>query len=78
MFLQYFELVKQIYVPTNCYALLRVKAFLDGRVIAEATPSRLTGSAYRILNATLDKYAIPYETETQTETRKLHQYSSKC
>ncbi len=49
---------------------MRVKAFSNGSVFAEAMPNHPAGLAHKILNAMLDKYAIPYETETPVETTK--------
>jgi len=64
----FFELVKHGNVGADCEAVIRVKAFLDGRVVAEAEPKHFTDLASRILDATLDKYDIPYETEIPVET----------
>lgn len=65
-----FELVKHICVDANYEAVMCVRAFLDGRVVTEAKPRHLAELAHRVLNAVLDKYEIPYETEILVQTAK--------
>jgi hypothetical protein len=60
---QSFELVKHISVGANYEAAMRVRAFLDGIVVAEAQPKHLTNFANAMLHSVFDKYGIPYETE---------------
>jgi len=67
---QSFELVKHMCVGANHEVVIRVKAFLDGRIVTEAKPRHLAGLAQRILYAILDKYEIPYETEIPVEMTK--------
>ena len=65
---QYFELVKHFCASPDFDVVVRVKAFLDGRAIIEATPRRFVDSAHKIFTNILDKYAIPYKTEAPVKT----------
>lgn len=67
---QFFELARHMCTGANYEIMIRVKAFLDGRVITETEPRHLADLADGILNDILNKYQIPYETEIPVEIAK--------
>jgi hypothetical protein len=67
---QYFELMKLVQFGEDSTAMVRVRAFLNGMVITEATPKHLTDLASRSLHRIFDKYSIAYDMKMQTETGK--------
>jgi hypothetical protein len=69
---QYFELVKLVNSDVNGMVVARVRAFLNGTVITEATPKHLAEMASRTLHTILEKYSIPYDIEMRTETRTVN------
>jgi hypothetical protein len=67
---QYFELAKLVQFGPDNTAIVRVRAFLNGTIITEATPKHLTDPASRNLHAIFDKYSISYDMKMQIFTRK--------